>query len=121
VCVFIFYLFLVVLIAVVTSLAGSGNPGFADGVGLQASFNGPYGIAVDASGTVFVADHMNRRIRKISPTGGTWGSAFSEEVLLWSFSVLRFRCLRGVEARCAPRFQSIVILKCHILFLSLVA
>jgi hypothetical protein len=59
-------------IAVVTLLAGSGNQGFANGVGTQASFNFPYGVAVDANGTVFVADVVNQRIRKISPTGGTW-------------------------------------------------
>ncbi len=65
-----FFVFLVfILIAVVTSLAGSGNQGFADGAGTQASFRNPYGLAVDASGTAFVADYENQRIRKISSTG----------------------------------------------------
>jgi DNA-binding beta-propeller fold protein YncE len=63
---------LVIGIAVVTSLAGSGNLGFADGVGTQASFIYPQGVAVDSSGNIFVADWDNNRIRKISPTGGTF-------------------------------------------------
>ncbi len=66
-------MFVVLWIAVVTSLAGSGQQAFADGVGMQASFNLALGVAVDASGNVFVADVQNNRIRKISPTGGTWG------------------------------------------------
>lgn len=55
---------------VVTTLAGSGSIGSADNEnGLLATFNGPEGIAVDGSGTVYVADRFNRKIRKISPTG----------------------------------------------------
>ncbi len=69
-----------VTIAVMTSLAGSGNEGFADGLGTQASFNFPVGMAVDASGTVFVADWRNHRIRVISPTGGTWGLCIQQRL-----------------------------------------
>ncbi len=68
----LFICFDVVVIAVVISLAGSGNQGFSDGVGTQASFSLPYGVAVDASGTVFLAEYYNNRVRKISGTGGTW-------------------------------------------------
>ncbi len=53
-------------------LAGStGNSGFADGVGDQARFNVPTGLAVDnrADGGVYVADRMNNCIRKISRSG----------------------------------------------------
>jgi sugar lactone lactonase YvrE len=53
----------------VTTLAGNGQPGFADGQGGAARFNGPVGIAVDDAGTVFVADTYNDRIRRIAPDG----------------------------------------------------
>jgi sugar lactone lactonase YvrE len=49
----------------VTTLAGSGNTGAEDGYGTAASFKGPWGIAVDAIGTVYVADQQNHKIRKI--------------------------------------------------------
>lgn len=54
----------------VTTLAGSpGVPGSADGVGAQARFNAPYGIAVDGSGTVYIADTQNHTIRHMATDG----------------------------------------------------
>jgi sugar lactone lactonase YvrE len=53
----------------VTTLAGSGSPGSADGAGTSASFRGPNGLAVDSSGNVYVADRGNNRIRKITASG----------------------------------------------------
>ncbi|KAF1721759.1 gluconolaconase [Pseudoxanthomonas wuyuanensis] len=53
----------------VTTLAGTGQAGFNDGPGAQAQFNGPIGVAVDASGQVYVADTYNDRIRAIAPDG----------------------------------------------------
>jgi sugar lactone lactonase YvrE len=55
--------------AVVTTLAGSGRFGSADGVGAAASFDWPAGVAVDASGNVYVADQGNNTIRKITSAG----------------------------------------------------
>jgi sugar lactone lactonase YvrE len=54
---------------VVTTLAGNGDEGYADGTGTEAQFNQPFGVAVDGKGNVYVADTGNHRIRKISPAG----------------------------------------------------
>ena len=53
---------------IVTTLAGggSGSPGFADGPAASALFSRPTGVAVDAAGTIFVADYNNHLIRQIS-------------------------------------------------------
>ncbi len=54
---------------VVTTLAGDGQPGYSDGKGGAARFNGPVGVALGQDGSVFVADTYNDRIRKIAPDG----------------------------------------------------
>jgi len=53
----------------VSTLAGSGNQGSINAGGVLASFNQPTGIAVDATGNVFVGDAGNDIIRKITPDG----------------------------------------------------
>jgi streptogramin lyase len=55
---------------VVTTLAGGvGVAGTNDGPGTQARFNSPLGIAVDGTGSVYVADTYNHSIRKVTPGG----------------------------------------------------
>jgi sugar lactone lactonase YvrE len=55
---------------VVTTLAGTPTvAGSTDGTGGGALFNSPYGVAVDGSGTVYVADYGNATIRKITAGG----------------------------------------------------
>ncbi len=54
---------------VVSTFAGSGSQGSADGAGVAASFYDPEGIAVDALGNVYVSDSGNERIRKITSAG----------------------------------------------------
>jgi len=53
---------------VVSTLAGKpGAGGSADGTGAAARFQGPYGVATDAAGNVYVADTGNNTIRKVTP------------------------------------------------------
>ena len=62
---------LVLASGVVSTIAGTvGMPGATDGVGTAARFNAPYGIAVDTSGTLYVADTGNSTIRKLAPANG---------------------------------------------------
>jgi sugar lactone lactonase YvrE len=53
----------------VSVLAGSGQPGFADGAATQAAFQYPYAVAADAAGNLYVADYRNHRIRKVAADG----------------------------------------------------
>lgn len=54
----------------VSSLAGLAPvPGSADGSGSAARFNLPTGVAVNATGSVFVTDGNNHTLRKLTPAG----------------------------------------------------
>jgi sugar lactone lactonase YvrE len=53
----------------VTTLAGKGQAGFANGNGTTAMFRSPVDAAVDATGNVYVSDLNNHSIRKIAPDG----------------------------------------------------
>ena len=64
----------------VTTFAG-GSPGFADGVGTDAKFHTPCGIAVWRD-RLLVADTGNRRIRVVEPDGRVWTLAGSGELAL---------------------------------------
>jgi hypothetical protein len=52
-----------------STLVGSGQATFADGIGTSASFYSPYRLSIDASGNgiIYVADTFNNRIRRILP------------------------------------------------------
>jgi hypothetical protein len=84
---------------VVTTLAGSaGNPGSTDGTGTSALFKYPSGVAVDASGTVFVADTDNHLIRQITAAGvvTTVGGATATGSTNGSGTAARFYNPKGI-------------------------
>jgi len=58
---------------VVSSVTGApntlGTVGTADGPAAAAQFNGPFGIALDGSGNLWVADSSNNTVRKLTPGG----------------------------------------------------
>ena len=49
----------------VSTVAGSGAAGSADGTASQAQFCGPKGVAVDRDGTVYVADTDSGAVRRV--------------------------------------------------------
>ena len=53
----------------VSTLAGSGAQGAANGMGTDASFKGPSGLALDLAGNIYVSDSLNQLIRKVTPAG----------------------------------------------------
>jgi sugar lactone lactonase YvrE len=57
--------------ATVTTFAGNGNTGYADGSGTSALFNNPQGITADNNNNLYVSDSYNNYVRKITPAGLT--------------------------------------------------
>src|SRR5437660_8032714 len=55
----------------ITTVAGTGSPGFSgdNGPATQAQLNGPFDLAFDAAGNLYIVDADNDRVRKVSPDG----------------------------------------------------
>lgn len=51
----------------VTTIAGTGEPGYRDGPALEAQFDTPYAITLGPDGSLYIADNMNHCIRRITP------------------------------------------------------
>lgn len=66
----------------VTTLAGSGSPGFTDGAGAGARFHSPFGVTLDPAGNVYVADANNGKIRKVSPSGNVTTLPVTESLVV---------------------------------------
>lgn len=76
----------------VTTIAGDGRPFFADGPVLSASFRDALDVAVAEDGTIYVADALNHRIRKIS--GGqvtTFAGSGTSDTTNGNGSIARFK------------------------------
>ncbi|HTB06974.1 MAG TPA: T9SS type A sorting domain-containing protein [Bacteroidia bacterium] len=81
---------------IITTIAGNGTGGFSGdgGAATIAEINWPKGVATDDSGSVYIADYNNNRIRKVSAKGiittiagngtagysGNGGSALAAEI-----------------------------------------
>ncbi|SEL86829.1 Sugar lactone lactonase YvrE [Aquimarina amphilecti] len=61
--------FTYILTTAVTTIAGGSLAGITDGTGIDARFNNPRDITVDAQGNVYVAGGNGHRIRKITSNG----------------------------------------------------
>ena len=116
----------VTMAGAVSTVAGNGEAGFADGEGAAARFNSPNDVVVDKEGTIVVADRDNHRLRKIrggqvttlaggSEAGAADGAgagarfdqpfhlALDERGRLLVAELGRADTLRVVEASLAPR------------------
>jgi cysteine-rich repeat protein len=56
---------------IITTVAGTGTAGFTgdNGAATSARLRNPHDVAVDATGTLFIADTSNHRIRRVTATG----------------------------------------------------
>jgi hypothetical protein len=57
---------------IITTVAGTGTPGYSGDGGLatNAQINQPYGTAVDSAGNLYIADTLNNVIRKVAANTG---------------------------------------------------
>ncbi|HTR38055.1 MAG TPA: SBBP repeat-containing protein [Bryobacteraceae bacterium] len=58
-------------LGIISTVAGDGDFGFSGdgGQAAKAELSGPYSVAVDGTGNIYIADHGNARVRKVDPTG----------------------------------------------------
>jgi uncharacterized protein (TIGR03437 family) len=65
---------------VITTVAGTGTPGFSgdNGPATSARLNGPYSVALDAIGNMYFADSGNQRVRVLIPAGASCSASVSQ-------------------------------------------
>jgi sugar lactone lactonase YvrE len=56
----------------ITTVAGNGEKGYSGdgGPAIAAALNEPYGVVVDRDGNLYIADRLNRRVRRIDAASG---------------------------------------------------
>ena len=64
-----FYSILKVTLSGVSTIVGGGIRGHSDGIGQEARFDCPVGICADGDGNLYIVDHGNHCIRKMTPEG----------------------------------------------------
>ncbi len=88
----------------ISTVAGTGEPGFAGdgGPAASAQLSAPFAVALDGAGSLYIADFGNRRIRVVDPAGtirtvagtgmvgGTDDAAIATETALGSVTDLAF-------------------------------
>ncbi len=70
---------------IITTVAGSGEPGFSgdNGPATRAQLNFPFGVALGRDGSIYISERHNHRVRRVSPSGiittfaGTGADGFS--------------------------------------------
>jgi sugar lactone lactonase YvrE len=82
----------------VSTLAGNGEHGFADGQGDDARFNGPDGVALAVNDEIVVADTGNNAIRVVTPGGAVRTLAGNGEAGFadGQSAAARFNCPQGL-------------------------
>ena len=56
----------------ISTVAGNGDKGYSGdgGPAIAAALNEPYGIVLDRAGNIFIADRLNRRVRRVDAASG---------------------------------------------------
>ena len=106
---------IVISTGVVTTLAGTGASGSANGTGTSASFKGPCGITTDGT-NLYVSDTWNHRIRKIvistgvvtTLAGGSHGSADNDNGTAASFTYPHGIITDGTNLYVADTFNYLI-------------
>jgi len=57
---------------VIATVAGNGDKGYSGdgGKAIEAALNEPYGIVIDGAGNLYIADRLNRRVRRVDGASG---------------------------------------------------